>query len=537
MAEGGILGVNYLMEQTQLAEGEDRLEQENELFALEAIFENEDIEICKHDNPNGHPPGGIFNIPIKTPDNFYVKITKDLRLIRNMTFSGRGRGWAQKRAQREAEKKKELEVNHSEPHYISSTSSIAGSEILYHIKRLPPVTLTFSYPRDYPSANQPNFTLSCCWLEKKNLTRLCEKLDDIWAKHRGTSVIAEWHDFLDHEVIAFLDIKSPYDLGRVLSHIFTHPPGQDKNDHKLLKPKPLDIRGIQTFGSIEEVLPAVLDFNLATCDVCMEEKAGNEFLRLVNCEEHKHCKSCSKGWIEAMINDGAVSDLRCPGYKCEKAILPTEVASVVSEVLYQRYDKLLLKTAFDVMTDVMNCPRSFCQFPVVLEDNLGLCPKCKHAFCGRCQNTYHGHSPCKLKSEMFALLCEEYESSTSNRKQELEMRYGKQVIQRALEETKTNKWLESNSKQCPCCSTFIQKLEGCNHMKCNMCGQSFCYLCGDLLPREKPYAHFSDEGRTCNGRLFENSETQEEEVDFRTVWPWRDLMEQVQRGMFEDADE
>lgn len=40
-----------------LAEGDDRIEQENELFALEAIFENEDLEICKHNNPNGHPPG------------------------------------------------------------------------------------------------------------------------------------------------------------------------------------------------------------------------------------------------------------------------------------------------------------------------------------------------------------------------------------------------------------------------------------------------------------------------------------------------
>lgn len=32
-------------------------EQENELFALEAIYETEDLEICKHDNASGHPPG------------------------------------------------------------------------------------------------------------------------------------------------------------------------------------------------------------------------------------------------------------------------------------------------------------------------------------------------------------------------------------------------------------------------------------------------------------------------------------------------
>ncbi|KAH9499509.1 E3 ubiquitin-protein ligase rnf14 [Bulinus truncatus] len=57
---------------------------------------------------------------------------------------------------------------------------------------------------------------------------------------------------------------------------------------------------------------------------------------------------------------------------------------------------------------------------------------------------------------MFAMLFDEYESSSAERRLELEMRYGKQVIQRAIEETKSNQWLESNSKQCPCCSTFIQ---------------------------------------------------------------------------------
>ena len=39
------------------AEGEEREEQENELLALEAIYENEDLEIIGHDNPDGHLPG------------------------------------------------------------------------------------------------------------------------------------------------------------------------------------------------------------------------------------------------------------------------------------------------------------------------------------------------------------------------------------------------------------------------------------------------------------------------------------------------
>ena len=59
--------------------------------------------------------------------------------------------------------------------------------------------------------------------------------------------------------------------------------------------------------------------------MCFEEKPGSDLLRLVNCREHIHCRTCMKGWLESMINDGAVTDLRCPGYKCDRPILPTEV--------------------------------------------------------------------------------------------------------------------------------------------------------------------------------------------------------------------
>ena len=58
--------------------------------------------------------------------------------------------------------------------------------------------------------------------------------------------------------------------------------------------------------------------------------------------------------------------------------------------------------------------------------------------------------------ELHASLCSEYEAASDARKLELEMKYGRQVIHRAVQETHSNRWLEDNSKQCPCCGTFIQ---------------------------------------------------------------------------------
>lgn len=35
-------------------------------------------------------------------------------------------------------------------------------------------------------------------------------------------------------------------------------------------------------------------------------------------------------------------------------------------------------------------------------------------------------------------------------------------------------------KRCPKCKTPIERISGCNHMSCQICGTEFCYICGDL---------------------------------------------------------
>jgi hypothetical protein len=38
-------------------------------------------------------------------------------------------------------------------------------------------------------------------------------------------------------------------------------------------------------------------------------------------------------------------------------------------------------------------------------------------------------------------------------------------------------WVAANTKQCPRCSTAIEKDEGCNHMSCRKCRYEFCWIC------------------------------------------------------------
>lgn len=50
----------------------------------------------------------------------------------------------------------------------------------------------------------------------------------------------------------------------------------------------------------------------------------------------------------------------------------------------------------------------------------------------------------------------EYLEADETTKRFLEQRYGKRVIQKALEEMESKEWLEKNSKSCPCCGTHIE---------------------------------------------------------------------------------
>lgn len=91
----------------------------------------------------------------------------------------------------------------------------------------------------------------------------------------------------------------------------------------------------------------------------------------------------------------------------------------------------------------------------------------------------------------------EYLEADETTKRFLEQRYGKRVIQKALEEMESKEWLEKNSKSCPCCGTHIEVSEegkagdhgaennpqrsssgASSERKCPRNTKSFPFLCG-----------------------------------------------------------
>ncbi|XP_018421123.1 PREDICTED: E3 ubiquitin-protein ligase RNF14 [Nanorana parkeri] len=412
---------------------------------------------------------------------------------------------------------------------ISVKSSSAANTIVESFEDtvffLPPIVLNFELPPGYPSTTSPIFTLSCKWLSSKQLALLCQRLDDLWEENRGCVVLFAWMQFLKEETLESLNIKSPYEIKFHSNGTHTLMQTHEKASHCIATATPeegaVDRRAIQDVQSVSALIKHILNFNESQqkkcfdskpflCNICFSEKLGSECTYFKDCS-HVYCNSCLSDYFEIQIKDGQVHALNCPEPKCTSVATPAQVKALVGEQLFSRYDRLLLQSSLDLMTDVVYCPRPSCQTPVMQEPGgtMGICTSCRYAFCTLCRMTYHGVSPCKLTSEKLLTVRNEYMAADEDGKKFLEKRYGR-VLQKAMEELESLDWLEQNSKACPRCGTYIQKIDGCNKMVCTGCRQYFCWLCMRILSRGNPYEHFNDPSSDCFNHLFHGANVDED---------------------------
>lgn len=415
----------------------------------------------------------------------------------------------------------------------------------YNISFLPPLVLNFELPSDYPSSSSPVFTLSSKWLTKAQMSDLCRRLDKLWEENQGAVVLFTWIQFLKEEVLDFLDIKSPLEVVRAGSKAVAEqrksaaahgglkrpgsPFGNEAEDTKKkareASPSPqLDPRAVLLMDPRSNILPQLLDFDEAQrqrvfdgkvfcCNICFTEKLGSGCTCFKECQ-HVYCKACVTEYFEMQIREGNVQCLNCPEPSCTSLASPSQVKLLVGEELYARYDRLLLQSSLDLMADVVYCPRQSCTTAVMVEPDttMGICPSCQYAFCTLCKLGYHGLSHCRVSSEELRGLRDEYLSASSEGKKFMEQRFGKRVIQKAVEESFSRDWLTENCKGCPRCGTNIQKVDGCNKMTCTTCKQYFCWLCLGQLTRVNPYSHFNNPNSPCFNQLFQGVDIDEDDA-------------------------
>ncbi|XP_018601528.1 E3 ubiquitin-protein ligase RNF14-like isoform X2 [Scleropages formosus] len=373
----------------------------------------------------------------------------------------------------------------------------------YAVSFLPPLVLNFELPVDYPSNSSPVFKLNCKWLSPSQLEGLQQHLKDLWEEGQGSVILFSWIQFLKEELLSFLQIQSPLE---VYGDNETKENCSAEKVH-LAQGDPLG----QEASSMSDILLELLDFDEAerqrafdnqvfSCGVCFSEKLGSDCMCFRDCD-HVYCRACLAEFIALRIRDGQVRDLQCPHHKCSATVTPSQVKQLLSEELFLRYDRLLLQSSLDKMTDITYCPRQTCAAPVLLEHEgkVALCPVCAYAFCPLCRRGYHGTSGCRSnipqiegtedgayvqtpqKGEGLQALWEDYATGSKERKKVLEKRYGKGIFEMTISDHLSSVWIGENSKDCPVCKAHIQKNYGCNRMTCISCSSTFCWNCLTVL--------------------------------------------------------
>lgn len=366
------------------------------------------------------------------------------------------------------------------------------TEAYYSVSHLPPLTFSFELPQGYPVNKPPVFAVKSTWLATQTQNALIPHLLKLWEDTRDQVLYAAIDSLYQQAETGFgIDNNGALVL--------------DLSNNPTLKDQLLEY----------DTLSTKKDFDLQTfkCAICQYPKKGIVCTQLSNCR-HVFCTECMKAFLDAVITQGYIEQVKCPNTTCGQDIAKGDLIALVGEELSKRYEMLKRKKALEKDPLIMVCPRSTCQAlikPPPTDQNLVICDSCSYAYCRNCQKSWHGKfTECLYKPVVPEETLMEYIDSTKEERREFEMIYGKVRLQKEETDYKVEKefqqYASSNYIKCPECNVFVERGQGCNKITCR-CGTWFCYLCGiNLKKLSNPYDHFSSPESTCYAKLYVNTE-------------------------------
>ncbi|TNV77591.1 hypothetical protein FGO68_gene8065 [Halteria grandinella] len=191
------------------------------------------------------------------------------------------------------------------------------------------------------------------------------------------------------------------------------------------------------------------------CKICLTEVIEtDQVYKLSNCS-HKIHADCIKEYLKNEIAEWKFP-LKCPICRVEldritdlKALLDIDEQKLVE---MRERDQGLMQMKGFTRCPTVDCPESF--FYEIASDNPKFrCSICQKHYCLKCRMPFH-----------FDLTCAENQA----------------IQEPSIEDAEFKEMLRREGlKQCPFCMIFVQKQDGCSHIKC-ICGNEFCFNCGGL---------------------------------------------------------
>jgi ariadne-1 len=221
--------------------------------------------------------------------------------------------------------------------------------------------------------------------------------------------------------------------------------------------KVLESAGLSSNSATLPKLEAIPDF---MCDICCEDGEGLKSFGM-KCG-HRYCVDCYTHYLTQKIRDeGEAARIQCPADGCGRILDSRSLDLLVTSELTGRYHELLNRTYVEDKDSFKWCPAPDCpnavECGVKKKDLDKIVPtvecRCGDRFCFGCPNPDHQPAPCSLV---------------------------KKWLKKCADDSETANWISANTKECPKCSSTIEKNGGCNHMTCRKCKYEFCWMCMGL---------------------------------------------------------
>lgn len=183
---------------------------------------------------------------------------------------------------------------------------------------------------------------------------------------------------------------------------------------------------------------------------------------------HVYCIECFEGLCAAAGSAGKDFSISCVGAqaKCQVVFSLGEL----QENLSSRAFEDVLEASFSSYIQrhpqtFRYCPKPDCGmiYRITSTNDFNTCRKCPTVTCTSCHVPHEGKT------------CAEYKDEASG---------GYEALKKVKKEL--------GIKDCPKCTTPLEKIEGCNHMTCRGCGSHICWVCLEVFLTSPPcYDHMN----------------------------------------------
>lgn len=199
------------------------------------------------------------------------------------------------------------------------------------------------------------------------------------------------------------------------------------------------------------------------CVLCLDQKSSADFSERfsANCN-HRHrqiCTKCVCEHVRIAITNDSNTHVRCPEENCTAQfefdiIQHLLVDNNPQETRYNQavhqFEDHLSKICIEMLPEFIWCAHGCGGGSQMIDGDILTCDHCGKKTCVRHKIRWHT-----------GMTCAQYDLSLTASKNNMA----------------TNRWLRTNTKQCPKCAVNIEKNDGCDHMTCRNCRYEFCWVC------------------------------------------------------------